>query len=384
NYNLFPIAAPTGLQANEPDVTVNVGTSFYTTGPGWVTQIRYLQPSGGGTRWGAKIGAIWSIDGPTTYTKVAGPFTLPVAVDENSWVTYTLPTPFALTTGQLYRVAVLYPQGGYPATGAYFAGTTDLVQGILTVPAAGNVANAMQGTYKYTPYPEDCPDSAFNAGSYYADATVTDINPFNVTPAGIASATAFGTAAVSGLLTVTPSGVGSGDAFGLASVSVNQTVAPAGLASGEAFGAAVVSVGAVTVSPSGLATGEAFGTASVYVAPPPINIVPGGIGSMLTFGAPALSTTLEIAPPGTPSAQAFGLLTIVSGAITAYPQGIAPISAMGTPEITLGELTVSPAGIPSAEAYGVTVIQGAIAGNFDFRVALLPRRYQASIVPNKP
>lgn len=176
-YNLFP-GTPTVTAYADP--ALNLGTNFYTTAPGWLTQIRYLSGNGAEYRIGTRRGVIWKVDWDgTNYTRtmVAGPFTLPSPTGTDQWVTFDLPTPFALTTGQMYMVAVLHPDGGYPATSHYFDGYTDFVYGIVTVPASGNVPNNMQGSFKYTPYPEDAPDSTFNSASYYADVTVSDIDP---------------------------------------------------------------------------------------------------------------------------------------------------------------------------------------------------------------
>jgi hypothetical protein len=182
NYNLFP-DTPT-VTVYDGGQSVNVGTAFYVTGPGWVTQIRYLQgASGPDTRWDARTGALWSVgqDGQTL-GMVAGPFALPAPMAVNQWVSFDLPAPFQLTPGQLYRIAVLHPTGGYPAAGNYFDGYADRIYGPVTVPAAGNVAGNMQGQYRYTPYASDVPDATFHSTAYFADVTVTDVDPATPPP----------------------------------------------------------------------------------------------------------------------------------------------------------------------------------------------------------
>jgi hypothetical protein len=182
NYNLFP-DTPT-VPVYDGGLSVNVGTAFYTTGPAWVTQIRYLHGDAGPeSRWDARTGALWTIapDGQTLGL-VAGPFELPAPIAVNQWVTFELPAPFQLAPGQMYRVAVLHPSGGYPASGGYFDGYADRIYGPVTVPAAGNVPGNMQGTYKYTPFAADVPDATFRSTAYFADVTVTDVDPATPPP----------------------------------------------------------------------------------------------------------------------------------------------------------------------------------------------------------
>lgn len=81
---------------------------------------------------------------------------------------------------------------------------------------------------------------------------------------GIASAEAFGTAAVTWRKTIAPSGIASAEAFGTATVTRSSVAAvqPGGIASAEAFGTATVSF-RTRISPSGIASAEAFGSATV-------------------------------------------------------------------------------------------------------------------------
>lgn len=200
SYNLFPGPAPL-VQAYDKGQSVNLGTSFKVTAPGWVTHIRYVSGRGSGgadVDYSQRVGVLWKLNvvGGTSYsyTKVAGPFTLPAPTGPDQWVDFTLPVPFALVPGQLYRIAVLHPNGGYPASTHYFDhgdGTTDYVYGPVVVPASGNVLYGMQGTFKYTPYFDDVPDSQYNAAAYYSDVTITDSDPAVVSNVFGADGTAY-------------------------------------------------------------------------------------------------------------------------------------------------------------------------------------------------
>lgn len=231
-FNIFEGAAPAGITTYDGSSGgVNVGTDFYTTASGWLTQMRYLQgATNGETQWNARQCALWRVDvvGGTSYgyTRVVGPFTMPVPTVENSWVTYDLATPYELTPGQLYRVVIFHPSGGYPATSHYFDGTVDRVHGIVTIPAAANVPLFdMQGTYKYTPYVDDCPDSTYNNTTYYSDVTVTSVNP-----AGGTDFTASGSLSGSGTLSfsgIVAGGIQSCSLSGSGTLTATATPNPA-------------------------------------------------------------------------------------------------------------------------------------------------------------
>lgn len=174
------------------------------------------------------------------------------------------------------------------------------------------------------------------------------------TPAGIASAEAFGSAVVSSSLTVAPTGIASAEAFGTATVSSSLTVSPAGIASAEAFGTAALST-SLTVAPSGASSGEAFGTPTISTV---LAVAPSGIASEEAFGSASVSSLLDVAPTGIPSGESFGTAEVtVSGGGTIQPLGIPSEEAFGTPAIG-GLLTVAPSGIESGEAFGIAALGG--------------------------
>tara|TARA_R100001198_G_scaffold87145_1_gene62144 strand:- start:936 stop:1433 length:498 start_codon:yes stop_codon:yes gene_type:complete len=99
----------------------------------------------------------------------------------------------------------------------------------------------------------------------YGDFSGKSSGPLEITPTGIASAEAFGTAAVTtGVVYITPTGIAGAEAFGTAVISSTVDIAPTGIASVEAFGTAVLSqTDTQDISPTGIASDEAFGTAVI-------------------------------------------------------------------------------------------------------------------------
>lgn len=120
--------------------------------------------------------------------------------------------------------------------------------------------------------------------------------------------------------TVSPSGIASAEAVGTA--QLNHTIAPGSIASGETFGDAIVTTPQISIiSPTGIVSGEAFGTATLGLF-----LRPSGIASGEAFGA--------------------GRLSAVIG-----PSGIVSGEAFGTTNLAI-EQFISPAGIISQEAFG--------------------------------
>lgn len=167
-----------------------------------------------------------------------------------------------------------------------------------------------------------------------------------VSPGGIASAEAFGTAKIT--LYLLPGGIGTAEAFGNPVVHATNTIQPSGIASAEAFGTLKLTL---YILPSGIASAEAFGSLSVA---PRNSILPSGIGTAEAFGTPLLHATSKILPSGIASAEAFGTADVVG---PVEPGGIASAEAFGTPRI-VGP--IKPSGIPSAEAFGTADVVGPV------------------------
>lgn len=177
-----------------------------------------------------------------------------------------------------------------------------------------------------------------------------------ITPNGLASAEAFGTAKI--VMYLSLSGLASGEAFGTA--KVNRAVAPSAIPSAEAFGSSKLNF---RLTPSGLASAEAFGTINmaqdVVLSPSAIasaeafgasklnlRLLLSAIASGEAFGTSKLNFTLK--PGAISSGEAFGSHVVSSGFIISV-SGIASAEAFGTGKI---QLYLLPGGISSAEAFG--------------------------------
>lgn len=126
-----------------------------------------------------------------------------------------------------------------------------------------------------------------------------------VIPPGIASAQAVGRpTVVRGTVVVTPAGITSREAFGTPTVTfgrtspARQTLAPAGIPSQEALGRANVTQKTKPgIYPVGWAELELFGTPAIVLVPPPNRLTPSGIVSAAAFGQAFVRTTVRKPPP---------------------------------------------------------------------------------------
>lgn len=184
----------------------------------------------------------------------------------------------------------------------------------------------------------------------------------NILPAGIASAEAFGTAALQATATVSPSTITSAEAFGTATIQAGTvTLNPTGIASGEAFGTASLAAGEATVSPSGIPSAEAFGTASLQSSPADIN--PVAIASAEAWGSPTMvaSGGALVEPDAIASEEAFGTASMVAGEALVLPSAIDSAEAFGMPSVIAGELLLTPSAIASLEAWGTPSLDSGLA-----------------------
>jgi hypothetical protein len=227
----------------------------------------------------------------------------------DGWGTYTRPSagttyPVTVTAGTGRHAVMFSTTRGTIASNTWTpdSALTELLDvgntatAYFSVQLAAGTASAGSNTYTSTASTSNSNGAAAVFYLVPASGGVT------VSPSGLATAEAFGTAAVSATLTASPSGIATAGAFGTATVSTTLTCSPAGLASGEAFGTAAVSA-TLTASPSGIATAESFGTAAV-------------------------SATLTASPTGIASGEAFGA-AVVTGGNTGY--NLFPIAA---PQLT--------------------------------------------------
>jgi hypothetical protein len=172
-YNLFAGTPQTGATADPQPVSV--GTEFRVSGPAWLTEVRFLQPSAGTIDAQPRTAGLYTIDaGDRTGTLVAGPFTIP-APGIGAWGKYALLTAYKLTAGVEYKMVVFHPGGQYGATPGYFNGADQTI-GPITEPGGTNATLGAQGSYSYGPGMM-FPTSFYNNTAYYADATISDTDP---------------------------------------------------------------------------------------------------------------------------------------------------------------------------------------------------------------
>lgn len=232
-----------------------------------------------------------------------------------------------------------------------------------TVSPTGIASTEAFGTAVVTPGQVTVSPSAIATAETFGTATVTP-GPVTVSPSGTSTSETFGTAVITpGPVTVSPSRIGTGEAFGTAVVTVDggaQTVSPSGIGTGETFGAATVTPGPVTVTPSGIGTAETFGTATIV--PGPVTVSPTGIASGGTLGTATVTPgPVTITPSGIVTGAAFGtaVITTAGGGQTITPPGISTGTAFGTAVVTPGPVTVSPSSISTGAAFGAAVVTAA-------------------------
>lgn len=221
----------------------------------------------------------------------------------------------------------------------------DLVGGLaLTVTGATASAHPRQFRKRQhfvAPPPHPPTQTISPSGIATAEAFGTAKVNGRVALEGIATAEAFGTPVVAG--PVIASGIATAEAFG--TPRVNPSIAPSGIATAEAFGTPVVTATEnITIVPTGIATAEAFGTLQLNQ-----QIVGTGIATAEAFGT--LSVNQKVVPTGIATAEAFGSPVVVgplSGA-----GGIAAAEAFGTARL---DLKIHGTGIPTAEAFGTAQI----------------------------
>jgi len=137
---------------------------------------------------------------------------------------------------------------------------------------------------------------------------------------------------------------------------------------GYGYGGQVEFTASQLLQPSAIASAEAFG--ALTVVPGAVSVLPTAIGSLEAFGSAKLN--LKLILTGIASAEAFGTPIVTIG-LTLYPTGIASVEAFGnlviagplivpgiasqeafgSPTVTPGGVIVAPSGISSEELFGL-------------------------------
>lgn len=170
---------------------------------------------------------------------------------------------------------------------------------------AGSSLSAVGDCFDYSSH-------SYSSSSYTFSLYATGSTSVSISPSGIASTLAFGTAKIN--QNILPSGIPSSLAFGTA--KLNQNILPGGIASTSGVGEPTLSFGGFTIAPSGIAPTTAFGTPKLNQ-----NILPSGIASTSGVGSPTITA-------------------IIHGVI--QPSGIAPTTVFGTPIISIVGLHIPP------------------------------------------
>jgi Domain of unknown function (DUF4082) len=170
--NLFGATVPATPDAG--DATGNeLGVAFKSSVAGSVAGVRFYKSA---LNTGAHVGNLWTLDGSNLSTVT---FT---GETSSGWQEARFPTPISITPGTNYVVSVYCPNGHYAATGAYFA-TTDLVAGVLTAPATGNVTIG-NGRFIVS---FGFPTNTFNGGNYWVDAIFEPVLTYTTWKAALAA-----------------------------------------------------------------------------------------------------------------------------------------------------------------------------------------------------
>lgn len=167
NYSV--LALETGPGASAPDAPVILGMEFYVASPCWITAFKFWRPDLGVT--GPITGRLWRVTGALSVSE-----TVTFVLSGTGWHTATLITPVSLAPTTRYRVSGHFPVA-WGSTVNYWVGA-DKVNGPLIAPEKANATGLAQGSFKYSAAHDAMPDGvAFNAGNYWMDVVVTDVNP---------------------------------------------------------------------------------------------------------------------------------------------------------------------------------------------------------------
>ena len=193
-YRTWPATSGPGASFND-GTPISQGNEFYVTSTAWATKVWYWRATVGmGVGVDPVLGQIYQINGGGTGTALLVTpvsFAVPGGL---GWQSANIP-PISLTINQRYKVVIYYPNGEYTATaGNHYwdtggPGEFGITNGpLLTVGASA--ATDGQSSYQAGVGPQ-YPTGNFQAGNYWMDASVTDVNPAGPGPKASAFMTFF-------------------------------------------------------------------------------------------------------------------------------------------------------------------------------------------------
>ncbi|MEU0940113.1 DUF4082 domain-containing protein [Embleya sp. NPDC005971] len=173
DYRIWP--ATSGAVTDEATAPINLGTEFSLSATGWVKALHFWRATLAEA--GPVTGAVYDV---ATGTQVAGT-AVTYSLSGTGWHTATLGVAVQLTASTRY-IVVVHHTDRYGGTGGYWAGggpgASGITNGILTAPAAAAVTSAPLGNGRYEETGSiGAPTNTFNGGNYWADLTVSDVNP---------------------------------------------------------------------------------------------------------------------------------------------------------------------------------------------------------------
>lgn len=184
DYGAYQLDAPP-VNATTDDSSYTMGLEFFVTQQAWAKRLAFWQPSGNSPSSAVRKGALWQINTASTGTNISGTLDFPATV--SGWNFLDFPELIELTPNQRYKACVLHPAGRYPSVPNYYslgAGSTNFVNGPLTVPSAANStiggSDGGQNTFRQVASMQ-FPFDEFNSNIYYIDVIVTDEGPVTVT-----------------------------------------------------------------------------------------------------------------------------------------------------------------------------------------------------------
>jgi len=171
-YRLWP--ATSGAVTDSANAPISLGTEITLSATGWVTALHMWRATL--SEVGPVTGAVYNVATGVQVPGTAVTYTL----SGTGWQTVTLGAPVQLSASTRY-IVVVHHTDRYAGTASYWTsgpGAAGITNGILTAPPNSAVVSAPVGQGRYTEAAGiQAPTSTFSGGGYWADLSVTDINP---------------------------------------------------------------------------------------------------------------------------------------------------------------------------------------------------------------
>lgn len=178
-YTVFGAETPPSSAAVD-DLPYNLGVEFFVTASNTYFKAgEFWQPSSDQSN-ASRILSLWEVIDASSGTKIWE--SSASGVPSPGWNRLTHISAPILTVNQRYILAVLHPAGRYPITSNYFSsgpGSSNIVNGPLTVVSAANAASAGQGQFIQTGSVAYPTAQAFSS-NYWLRPIVSDVNPLAV------------------------------------------------------------------------------------------------------------------------------------------------------------------------------------------------------------